>query len=137
MAITLNGTTGIVSPKVNTPDLELNSVNVVERGSNANGEYVRFADGTQICTRAKVSVAQPTTASGGVFVGNAQTSFTFAASFTTFPAVTAFVDGGLSNVGLIMGTDGSSSSGFAVLPWRPTSFAANPTISYIAIGRWY
>lgn len=24
---------------------------VVERGSNANGEYVRFADGTQICTR--------------------------------------------------------------------------------------
>lgn len=24
---------------------------VVERGSNANGEYVRFADGTQICRR--------------------------------------------------------------------------------------
>ena len=24
---------------------------VVERGSNANGEYVRFADGTQICLR--------------------------------------------------------------------------------------
>lgn len=23
---------------------------VIERGSNANGEYVRFADGTQICT---------------------------------------------------------------------------------------
>lgn len=23
---------------------------VVERGSNANGEYIRFADGTQICT---------------------------------------------------------------------------------------
>lgn len=25
---------------------------VIERGSNANGDYVRFADGTQICTRA-------------------------------------------------------------------------------------
>lgn len=24
---------------------------IIERGSNANGEYVRFADGTQICTR--------------------------------------------------------------------------------------
>ena len=24
---------------------------ILERGSNANGEYVRFADGTQICTR--------------------------------------------------------------------------------------
>lgn len=51
MTITLNGTTGIVSPKVNALDLELDSKNVVERGSNANGDYVRFADGTQICTK--------------------------------------------------------------------------------------
>ena len=45
MPVVINGTTGIVSPKVNTLDLELDSKNVVERGSNANGEYVRFADG--------------------------------------------------------------------------------------------
>jgi hypothetical protein len=28
---------------------------MVERGSNANGEYVRFADGTQICTHKQTS----------------------------------------------------------------------------------
>jgi len=28
---------------------------VIERGSNANGEYVRFADGTQICTHRQTS----------------------------------------------------------------------------------
>lgn len=28
---------------------------VIERGSNANGEYVRFADGTQICTHLQTS----------------------------------------------------------------------------------
>lgn len=31
--------------------LKLDGVAVVERGSNANGEYVRFADGTQIAWR--------------------------------------------------------------------------------------
>ena len=41
---------------------------VIERGSNANGEYVRFADGTQICqsigytTVAGVNTARPTPA---------------------------------------------------------------------------
>ena len=28
---------------------------IIERGSNANGEYVRFADGTQICTHRQMS----------------------------------------------------------------------------------
>lgn len=30
---------------------------IIERGSNANGEYVRFADGTQICTTAQRTYA--------------------------------------------------------------------------------
>lgn len=30
---------------------------LIERGSNANGEYLRFADGTQICTRAVATLA--------------------------------------------------------------------------------
>lgn len=50
MAVQINGTTGITTPRLDALDLELGSRNVVERGSNANGEYVRFADGTQICT---------------------------------------------------------------------------------------
>lgn len=29
---------------------------VIERGSNANGEYVRFADGTQICTNSNAAI---------------------------------------------------------------------------------
>jgi hypothetical protein len=43
---------------------------VVERGSNANGEYVRFADGTQICT-------------GAVGAGSSFFTWTFPASFST------------------------------------------------------
>ena len=67
MSITLDGTNGITSPDVVTNDGQvyakeniLGTVSqsagvptgaIIERGSNANGEFVRYADGTQICTR--------------------------------------------------------------------------------------
>lgn len=37
----------------------------IERGSNANGEYVRFADGTQICTNGNAAI----TTAPAAFVG--------------------------------------------------------------------
>ncbi len=41
---------------------------VIERGSNANGEYVRFADGTQICTkRVTLNNQNTNTAYGSMF----------------------------------------------------------------------
>ena len=51
---------------------------VIERGSNANGEYVRYADGTQICT-----------GTGAMVFANTQTIFSdvvFAAAFIATPA---------------------------------------------------
>jgi hypothetical protein len=50
---------------------------VIERGSSANGDYVRFADGTQICT-VKVAI--------DVSTSNAQ-NFSFPMSFAADPAV--------------------------------------------------
>ncbi|ETU80520.1 hypothetical protein Q094_06066, partial [Pseudomonas aeruginosa PS42] len=38
---------------------------IIERGSNANGEYVRFADGTQICTNSNRAI----TADPAAFIG--------------------------------------------------------------------
>lgn len=38
---------------------------VIERGSNANGEYVRFADGTQICTKANTAITTAPAAFSG------------------------------------------------------------------------
>lgn len=47
---------------------------IIERGSNANGEYVRFADGTQICRSNSVVLS--------TYVNNRRFSGTW-----TFPAV--------------------------------------------------
>ncbi|MFN6979213.1 MAG: hypothetical protein ACK4OP_13875 [Gemmobacter sp.] len=48
---------------------------VFERGSNANGAYVRFADGTQICTRTLTASA------------SAAVTWTFPAAFAAAPVV--------------------------------------------------
>ncbi|MBD8665303.1 hypothetical protein IFT59_18850 [Rhizobium sp. CFBP 8752] len=55
---------------------------IVERGSNANGEYVRYADGTQICWRNKV---------GGLSLSRIEGNTSFAETTWTFPA--AFLSG--------------------------------------------
>lgn len=65
---------------------------VVERGSNANGEYVRFADGTQICNRGNLSAANASTASGSLFRSSASVTWTFPAAFAAAPVVTGDVD---------------------------------------------
>lgn len=57
MTIVLNGTSGISTPALAASDIDLNGVNVVERGSNANGTFVRYADGTQICAAVATTVS--------------------------------------------------------------------------------
>jgi len=50
---------------------------LIERGSNGNGRYVRFADGTQICTHAMPASDAATT------------NWTYPAFFTAPPTVSA------------------------------------------------
>ena len=65
---------------------------VVERGSNANGEYVRLADGTQICTRTNLAAANAGTALGSLFRSSANVTWTFPAAFAATPVVSGDVD---------------------------------------------
>jgi hypothetical protein len=60
---------------------------IIERGSNANGEFVRYADGTQICTRVW-SITVATTALGQIHRDAAPTGaiWTFPAVFSAEPA---------------------------------------------------
>src|SRR5690606_1728366 len=61
---------------------------IIERGSNANGEYVRFADGTQICWRRWESTGiTPPSRSEGVLTGGAYYNriWTYPISFSSAP----------------------------------------------------
>ncbi|MCA0027328.1 MULTISPECIES: hypothetical protein [unclassified Mesorhizobium] len=115
---------------------------VFETGSNANGEYVRFADGTQICTK----IVTLTFAASPVL----SATWTYPAAFTTSPSVNHTVNGddvftaggspALSNTGGNMITGPSATS--VVL--RHTVIGVTPYVSgdvvgtrAVAIGRWF
>lgn len=125
MTIVLNGTTGITTPKLDAVDLELGSVNVVERDSNANGEYVRFADGTQIC---RITEAL-SDAAGDV-------TLTFPAAFYSAPT-TAISRQGVSTSVIFFSIGETTAVGCKVGGYN-TAFARSAgTYSTIAIGRWF
>ncbi len=85
---------------------------IIERGSNANGEYVRFADGTQICWKYGITLTQ-------ISSTHISTTWTFPAAFTPgdrtgfiIPPglVSDFVNIDTESVGAAAALQGSSSS---------------------------
>lgn len=112
---------------------------VVEAGSGANGEYVKFADGRMICTFniASVSLAVNTAYAGGVYYG-LPAAWTFPAAFVgNWPSVTLTP---YTNGKLAWATRGGAASlttaQMAVLDMNSTAAVAYQ-LSYTAIGRWF
>lgn len=138
MSVVINGTTGIVSPKVNALDLELDSKNVVERGGNANGSYVRFADGTQICTVNWSGYAMTSSPTGGVYTSQ-DLVWTMPSSFVGPPAVvTGRVRSAAASSWIGLGNNASNDiteARFAVK--SSIAIPALVDIALSAIGRWY
>ncbi len=119
---------GTVSQSGGTPTGAL-----VERGSNANGEYARFADGTQVCWYEQGGFASITTASGSVFRSGAVA--------WTYPA--AFIDGVVAVSGTATGTanwvgaSSTSSTSANMQLFAPVSDGTARTLSALAVGRWF
>lgn len=115
---------------------------IIERGSNANGEYVRWADGTQE-TRRKVTISVAINiASASVYV-NTFGEYLFAAEFIESPCVTYNVTHNDSNSNLIWtaswlghSTTLAQSAG-RYLVSNATRATASLTIEIVAKGRWY
>ncbi len=112
---------------------------IIERGGNVNGQYVKYADGTQICWGTKsVNTSQL----------NSEGSFSFYTNgyeiqgAHAFPV--SFVDGASYTV---IGTDLGSRLSVAAAPHTGSSFYMTTSISntnisaaaasYLAIGRWF
>lgn len=74
-SVAMRAILGTVSQTSGVPDGA-----IVERGSNANGEYMRFADGTQICQSGTLT-GDVTTALGSLFRLAAEGTWTLPATF--------------------------------------------------------
>lgn len=114
---------------------------VIERGSNANGSYVRWADGTQICTRTITvlgtgwATMSPTGSYSPVASGN------FAAAFSSTPTITATgADGNISARSAYVTYVVASATGVTDLYMAshvaPVS-SWSTDVSITAIGRWF
>lgn len=113
-----------------------------ESGSNANGSYIKHADGTMICWH-ELETTAGNTASGNVFVSNAGITWTFPIEFYAKPELNAFparmsVSGAnCMCCSRTTGGDYTKTSATNIFVWYDVSNANVKTIiSLTAIGRW-
>ena len=109
----------------------------ITTGNNANGTWIRFPDGTQICTKT-VSVSMAiNTAEGSLYYGTRTTLGDFAMPFTEAPAESVLQTTGPSAL-LDVTRDITASSAGSINLYKST--VTNQTVSYsihvIAIGKW-
>lgn len=121
---------------INPNDVVIRQDNVIESGSNANGNWIKYEDGTMICYKSVTSSVAMTTAwDSGWYEGN-QPLGNFAQEFISVPNIT------LTNIS----TSGALVECFTTAPTttnagtitycRVGSTTRNITTQVTAIGRW-
>lgn len=108
---------------------------VLQHGSNANGQFLRLADGTQLCWHSVVTT--PTsTAEGSLYKNPSDNTWTFPAVFAAAPR---FFSNGIRGGAVIAGVftaDAPTTTAASFRAWCSSS-VANVTAELLAIGRWY
>lgn len=107
---------------------------IIERGSNANGEYVRFADGTQICVAFLTSANGIQNTNGSVYVSD-QMEWVFPVSFGSSNVVVSASCVNTGNVwcsGRVVSVSGGSALAFS-----GSSLLITINLRVSAIGRWF
>jgi hypothetical protein len=121
-------------------DIQTGRPGISASGSNANGDYVQFADGTQICWGTFSGTLDVTTAGGGAFRNGSTTAVvTFPSAFISAPRVTGGGTGTLSSSDVIIAVSTSTVSATTaqLLLWRMASATAIAVaIQWVAVGRW-
>ena len=119
---------------------------IIERGTNANGEYVRFADGTQLCWY-RLSLGSILSAGSSTFADpyrSAPIGWTFPAVFVANPVVSGIAETtnsadhtGRANY-VRCGAPGTTSV-TAVQAFRASASNIDMTVdaNLMAIGRWF
>lgn len=108
---------------------------VIERGSNAKGEYVRLADGMQICTTSAAGTKDAASATGNLFNSATVSTWTFPAAFASGVVPVCSGAAQSSARAIIFGAPSNTSVNFR--HWATTSQASVVETSITAIGRWF
>ena len=114
---------------------------IKESGSNANGSYIKFDDGTMICYH-ELNTGVGNTANGVIWFSPLM-SWTFPATFILRPEFYAtpkvIINGGANPLcvsRVASGVHSSTSIGNLHVAYQASSATVNTRISIMAIGRW-
>lgn len=108
---------------------------VIERGSNTNGVYVKFADGTMICTFDNINVSPINNGVGSLYTcGN--TSWTFPATYAVRPVVIGTANAPDPDTFWVSARSISTTAA-QVAGWSPSVRSSGWVASALAIGRWF
>ncbi|WP_096269509.1 phage tail spike protein [Paucisalibacillus globulus] len=118
-------------------DLIINGSKIIERGSNSNGEYIRFADGTQICRRKWTWPTLAITTAIGPLFRSATITWDFPAAFIDEGVVATSNIHRFGNLWSVSSSESTSrfSAGQRVMSTASASYS-NVELSLLAIGRW-
>ena len=110
---------------------------IIERGSNVNGNYIRYADGTQICWHVDSTPYTVDTQFGSSpFYFVAGPVLTFPAAFSAAPEIARrFVRQGGTTCHWAAGAGPSATTTGSATLWAGSG--GSGLFAYLAIGRWF
>ena len=133
-----SGTTPLSASNLNTMVDSIYSDHAIDSGSNANGNYVKFADGTMICYGTDSVTATINTAWGNIYRSTTLVNATYPIAFTTTPSFEITMKAG--NSAWLINYQASSNDKTASDSYtlsRPESKSSTTyQIQWIAIGKW-
>ena len=106
---------------------------LIEQGSNANGRFVRFADGTQICWHTLAAMPAATTSAGSLFHG-AEATWTYPIAFIASPEASGGVAAATPRW-LNVRAAGATTALARV--FSPVTDATLLAADLMAVGRWF
>ena len=111
---------------------------IIERGTNASGEYVRYADGTQICWK-RIGTSSVNSASGSLFLSNAVGSGSYPMAFISIPTVSAMacVSGYQWALWAANASEPTATAWGSYYAASAASTLQGALINIIAVGRWF
>lgn len=109
---------------------------VIERGSNANGEYTKYADGTLICYGSASTASFSTAAVGSIFVSD-PISFTFPVPFAASPMVLPKAYRASGSIAHWAVERALATTNAVSLAMLAAASGVGGYLGYAAIGRWY
>ena len=124
---------------INAKNLNSNFAEVVESGSNENGTWIKFADGTMICraTKRLTDIVTSIPTGGNVPASATQEGIVFPATFSEKPQVEMSACRHNSWIGYewTPPDSGEKTAGFVIYTNGPMTIAYID-IQYIAVGKW-